>query len=196
MKCNNIIRFLALIIGVFSIIVVGTYIYYDQKISYSVIDADYINFSSLQELITDSDLIITDHPLSSQNYLTKTPEGYTDEAYTITDFQIDNIKKKSLIIDVVDGQTIKVIEPTYLYDKVIKPGKIKFSIDGYQQMKQDSKYILFLKINRTGDKFLINGIIQGKYNIDGKDNLEDSYFKNKDKFKNFKHELKSLYRIK
>lgn len=194
----NTVKKFKMPIIIFSLIiafVAAFYFYKDQQVTYSVIDADHKIYSTPEELINDSDLIVVGTPIGSENYVTKTPEGYTDKAYTITSFLIKNIKnKKNKASTLSNGDSITVLEPTYLYDRGVTPGKIKFAIEGYSQMEPGVEYILFLRSNAQGDKYVINGINQGKYNSDGKDNKEEVSLEDPQKFKEFKNYFKQKYK--
>lgn len=119
----------------------------DQRTVGSVVEVDCYIYDSAQELVDDSDLVVTGYPLTSVNHMAATPEGYTDQSHTLTDFRISTVLKASApdTKKICTGETIVVIEPTYLYERGVLPGVIRFSIDGYQQMKPGTEYILCLQ---------------------------------------------------
>lgn len=144
----------------------------------------YMGFESSDHLYEFSDLVVTGSTNESFNdriHITTTfLTGATQDFYTITDLTVDKVIKG----DVQPKATIQVGEPISYEQTLI--GKYKSTIEGYTELKQNSKYLLFLKKNDQGLYFVIGSEV-GKYNIDNTD-PSDKASKNESKQK-IKREL-------
>ena len=69
-------------------------------------------------------LIISGIPIESENHdVRDKDQGFTEEAYTITSFKVDDVFADKAKKQQKKGDIIKVAEPFYIADNGIKPGK-------------------------------------------------------------------------
>jgi hypothetical protein len=166
MKKTKIIVSIALL----GFISLGSTLWYasaDKKVSFAAIEARQVSFNTVDEMVNYSQLVVTGNPLESENFVTFDERGFTEDAYTITQFKINKVLENKTTHDYKVGDIIKVAEPTYVYDNGIKPGKTKFSYNNYQNMKKNHKYMLLLvPDDKYDDLYVISGVNEGKQNID------------------------------
>ncbi|MCY9666954.1 hypothetical protein M5X11_18785 [Paenibacillus alginolyticus] len=172
---------------------IAGYMYEDSKVTFADLDAMPVSHKSLSELEGRSKLIISGRPTASENHIIRDEEGFTKEAYTITNFEIEHVYDSKLGSQLKDGDVIRVAEPVYLLDNGIKPGKTQFAIEGYEPMEKKKRYLLVLKTDQNySDLYDIVGVNDGKYSLDSTDqkiNLGEKAGK-------FKDELINKYMIK
>lgn len=181
------------------LLVVLGYVSADRRVANSIIAVDCYIYDSAQELVEDSDLVVTGYSIASVNHVTTTPEGYTNQSYTLTDFQISTVLKASApdAKEIGTGETIAVIEPTYLYERGILPGAIRFSVDGYQQMKPGVEYILCLQVIPDQRRFKISGIVQGKHGRgQSDDDFKEQPPERSAKLDRLREEIESLFDLR
>lgn len=154
----------------------GVYYYYEQKIKYVVWDSDIKIYASVDQLIKDSDLIVIGAPTETKNHVIIV-EDMVEEAHTITNFKIDKVVSMEFSNK---SKHITIIEPYFFYNlsaaqKIVNSaGKMLISDEGYIPMDDKQRYMLFLKLHKDGDMYLINGSYQGKYNISS-DHIETNH---------------------
>lgn len=158
---------------IFIITGMGSYYYFDQKTNVVIWSADFEMYESVHELVDDSDLIVIGNPKAKKNHIVIIDDGIVEEGYTITDFKINKVVSADDIDEKAHLNDIIVVEPYYYYDDPI--GQSLISIEGYAPMRMKGKYILFLQSNREGDMYLINGVYQGKHNINAQNSERDIF---------------------
>lgn len=90
--------------------------------------------------------------------------------YTKTEVVIDRVVKGE---NLKEGKIITVIEGYQLVEnKGIVPGKSIMALDKYTPMVPNAKYLLYLAWVEERDGYWIVANDKGKFNIDGKDQLE------------------------
>jgi hypothetical protein len=186
-------------IGILFILFFTTwYLMEDQKVTYSEVHAKQFSFKTSEEMIEFSELIVLGRAMASENFVNYDKDGFTDDAYTITQFKIDSILQEDKKTNLKAGDIIKVAEPTYIVDKGISPGKIHFSINNYQNMNDTDKYLLLLVPDvKYQDLYVISGVNEGKHNIERIEaDKEKEGVPQEDKNKKFKEELMSRFNIK
>lgn len=149
----------------FFIGLVGLYLYLEQQTQVVVWGANYKVYESVDEIEKDSDLIVIGRPIDKSNHIVLREDGTVEEGYTITKFKINKVISNTTNINRNNIQDISLIEPYFIYDEII--GQKLISIEGYEPMDKQEKYILFLTLNKEGDNYFINGLSQGKHNING-----------------------------
>lgn len=198
MKKNKIIIVSIALLGFISLGSILWYTSADKKVSLSTIDAKQVSFSTVDEMINFSQLVVTGKPLESENFVTFDERGFTVDAYTITQFKINKVLENNTTHDYKAGDIIKVAEPSYVYDNGIMPGKTKFSINNYQNMDINHKYMLLLVPDvKYDDLYVISGVNEGKQNIDipGNDGEKVGVPQEEKNYK-FKEELMKKYNSK
>ena len=154
------------------------------------LSAKYLGYATVDELDADAQIIITGSPtedfLNRKHVDTRYPDGTSQDFHTLTSVQVDEIIKKPTDLKLEVGQLFPVIEPVGIIGEEVKGGgkKIKINIEGYQEMKKDKKYIIFLKSNGLGGFSVIN-MNEGKFNVDGTDpdDLGKEHTEKKEKLK-------------
>lgn len=147
------------------------YIYINLKTDFVSFDANYPIYHSAEELENDSDLIVIGSPKSMRNYVLKDEIGIVEEGYTVTDFEIDNIISQRMDENIT--KKISVLEPYFDYELslkqklVLQVGTQIIKTEEYEPMIKNNQYLLFLRYVSEEDKYVINGIFQGKYHISG-----------------------------
>jgi hypothetical protein len=177
---------------------VAGYLMADTKVVTFDVEAKQVSFESTEELIDFSELIVAGEPLKSINHVIYSKDGSTAEAYTITQFRIDEIYENDTVYNVNEGDIIKVAEPTYVIDNGIKLGKTLFSYNGYENMLKNNKYLLLLVTDVVyDDLYAISGLSEGKHNISIlSEDAEKVNVPQMSKHIMFKNELLQMYEIK
>lgn len=187
MKIKKILIIALAVIGVST----AGYLYADSQTTVAKISASAVTHQNLDELESRSDLIVTGKPIGSENHVIKDEEGFVQEGFTITKFEIDGIYANQQNRELEKGDVIKVAEPYYTVDNGIKPGKTEFIIDEYKKMDNSDRYILVLKMDLTyPDLNVIVGVNEGNYSLSNTQSLQA------DQNKGFKEELINKYNIK
>lgn len=132
----------------------------NQNLKIVSADADYPVYNSIAELEYHSDLIVEGKITGDRRLKNWESNGEVVLSANLSDFNVTQVYK-----GVNPGKTITVCEPAYL------SGDTLFTIEGYNMMKKDSKYVLFLS-KTSDDVYRIEGAHQGKYNIDNTDTEE------------------------
>lgn len=169
-----------------------------KKVSNIEIRRSYGSFyvpQDIDDLFSKSDLVVIGVPIQSISESTslvkRNTEGDVTEAISQTEFKVLHIIKGSSIKrgDVIPvGQQAAVITDLNINSKTFLQ-----VVDEYQPLVKNLRYVLFLAkgLNNSSLYFPI-GAYHGKFNIDGKDNLEDE---NKDsKFKMIKGSVIQKYK--
>jgi len=191
-------KFKKAIVATLSVLALATawYLNADRKVTDVEIAAKIVTFDNAADLENSSKLVISGVPLTSENHVIYDDQGFTQETFTITEFKINKVFANKSDTGYKEGDTIKVAEPLYTIDKGIKPGKLRFSVDGYQQMKPNKKYLLILKPDLIHpDMFVILGTNEGKHNIDGTDPNEKDFSDFKEQANLIKNEVIKKYNI-
>ncbi len=149
----------------------------DQRVEQATVYANHVMYENLEEMMNDEKIIavVTGHPVGKRNNILvgdRLPTGYT-----LTDFQIDQVIKNSSG-DELEQKQLVVREPYFINEKGIEPGKIKVSYEHYSEMKNGSKYLLFLAWHKGSNTYAVHGLYQGKVNLDGTDIEEEKYIRN------------------
>lgn len=165
-KKKYIISSITIIPIIFSI---GFIYFINQKVDYVEWDIDYPIYESLEELESDSDLIIIGEPNNIKNYVQKEDSGIVEEGYTITNFKVNHIISQNKNTEIPNE--ISVVEPYFDYELslsqkvVLQAGKQIIKNEEYIPMEIGEKYLLFLYFVEEENKYIINGIHQGTYHI-------------------------------
>lgn len=98
--------------------------------------------------------------------------GMIDRYGTVSEFKVKKVIKNETGNTIKDKETISVLENA-AYDK--KTNKL-YSVEGYQLMNENKRYILFLQPNKSTwgpyvDSYEIKGVVYGKFAF-GKDKKE------------------------
>jgi hypothetical protein len=160
----------------------------------SAASAQYIGFDAAEPLEQYADLIIVGSPvkdfLDRGHIVDRFPDGEIQSVATASDFKVEKTIKTPSDFVLPDSKVITVIEPGGLVDEGAG-GKAKIEIEGYVDIKKNSKYILFLKKNLRG-KYAVINMNLGKFNLDNTD-PNDAGKEDKEKKEKLKKEILSKY---
>lgn len=132
----------------------------------------HVGYLTLDDLDKSAELIVLASPVADfkdRNHVVK----YTNnkkvigDFYTITDLKITKVIKSPDDFSLNKAKTIQIIEPIGMIET--SKGLSKYLINGYREMKKNSKYIVFLKKNTQGTYYGVINADKGKYNIDNTD---------------------------
>lgn len=137
------------------------------------VDANEITFETPEELDAAADLIIIASPskefMDREHKTTFFDDGTIQDYYTLTEVQVEKVIKAPNDFNLPKNNAISIIEPVGIVERSI--GKRKLITNHYQELKEKSSYILFLKQNSAGQYALINNNL-GKFNLDNTDPLD------------------------
>lgn len=160
------------------------------------VHADHAKFSNADDLEKDAHLIIVGSPIkkfSDRPHVTKYFPGEKkaiEEFYTITDIIVDKVLKQPADFKLNQANTLQIVEPV---TEIGYPDKvIKLKADEYEDVKANSKYIIFLKRNSFGSYYVLGGNM-GKYNIDGTDQLDNNIAEEKELKSKLKADILTKY---
>jgi hypothetical protein len=134
-----------------------------------VVDANYVTYNSEEDLRNFADVVVigtVSTDLKEDKVVTtKNDLGRLDDFYTITPFKIQKLIKG----DVTD-KTIYINQPVAI-TKDTDNSDVKVVLDGYSELKKNSKYVLYLKKSSVGNYSIVS-VTQGKFNLDDTDKEE------------------------
>lgn len=158
------------LVGLFSI---GSYYYFKIYNSLTVITlhGSYKTVNSFEELEKTADVIVIGTPVKGEGITKHTnyQTGSLQDVYTLREFKVDQVIKKPSDLNI--SKTMTVIEPNGTIQKLT--GKYKVEIEGYKDLDQGSKYVLYLGKNINGD-YSIKYNTNGSYKLDGNDLAPDT----------------------
>ncbi|MGM0847322.1 MAG: hypothetical protein ACQEUT_20480 [Bacillota bacterium] len=131
-----------------------------QTIEVSRGSADYEVYDSLEELETDSDLIVKGQLVGEPSIQKEYQNGVHIYSVRKSEVMIEEVFKGQ----VSEGETIIVYEPGFVQ------GDILDTIEGYVPMYKSGNYLLFLS-EHPGGEFVVLGD-QGKYNLNIKEKVK------------------------
>lgn len=135
-------------------------------------------FETVSEMEGASTLIIVGKKIAEE-----TPvliEGGDYGGYTIAEFKVSKVLKNTTGDTIKEGNTVSILENAVDYTNLLGK-KVKISDNGYQLMKKESKYILFLDESGSDPGVYIpKGVTYGKVPLDtAKEDIELSKMGNK-----------------
>jgi hypothetical protein len=166
--------------------------------------AKHEDFGNLNELESSSDIIIVGKKIKGENVIEKfdITEGDPDSVkrfHTLADFKINEVLKNENNNPSINKNTIVTVVENSAYEIDALGNKKVYHIDGYGLMKENKKYVLYLrKSESTEGEYIIRGVIYGKVPLENSSteinskNTLDEGIKNaekiikaaKDKYKN------------
>jgi hypothetical protein len=162
--------FASLIVGI-PILVGAAYAYnVNSEIESVAISAKHESFSNLQELEKNADIILSATKVGAKNIVEKETEGSNKGIihlfYTLADMKIHKIYKNNTNSELDKNKIIKVLERGAIDKNVL--GKQQYiHVEGYELMKQNKKYLLFLRESLSDPgEYIIKGVYYGKIPLD------------------------------
>lgn len=174
------------------------YTSFDTKETYANInivsgDAAFRTFSSIDELEEYSELVVLVEFTGDREYYQRNDEkGRPMVKLSKSTVEV----KKVLKGDVQKKDTITVFEDAYIADDRY------ITTEGYKWMNEDGKYILFLRSQPVNDTYVINGIYQGKYDVNIKtkakeyENKKDAFLDPQSEYMGHDFELEEFNKLK
>ena len=127
---------------------------------------------------------------SSVNFLFE--DRYSSDGYTMTSIKVDHVHLNNTKIIVNKDQVIKVKEPYYTRDLILRPGKQRVLKGAYTRIKRDNRYVLVLKWNEALAGYSIVNNERGKFSADGKDIEEQRATNGNSVYEEHKEKLKEI----
>ncbi|MBQ6446227.1 MAG: hypothetical protein IJJ10_02030 [Bacillus sp. (in: Bacteria)] len=124
-------------------------------------------YSSLEELENASDIIIKGEKKSETetNVIRSEIDGEVAGGYTLSNFEITKVYKNSLNDkEIKEQNTVKISEVSF-YDEETHSA---YTINGYQNMKKNNEYLLFLSKEEDGN-FITKAVTFGKIPLNTND---------------------------
>ncbi|KHF27361.1 hypothetical protein LR68_03849 [Anoxybacillus sp. BCO1] len=118
-------------------------------------------YDYLEEMENDSEVILIGTKKSGESHFDKDGDMVTG-FYTISDVEIKKVFKNEKGYKLDRGNVIKVME-NGAFDKETNT---MYGSAGYQLMKNDKSYLLFLRKSTTHDEYTIKGVYYGKVPLD------------------------------
>ncbi|MFB7157313.1 hypothetical protein [Lysinibacillus sp. NPDC056232] len=161
------------------------------------IHARYVEYDTADKLHQDADIVLVASPIDDfanrEHHSTEFEDGTLQDFYTLTNLNVERIIKQPEGINI--GSQMQVIEPVSIITEADKQ-QTKVAADGYREMKQGKRYIVFLKNNGMGDYSVIN-MNNGKFNLDGGDAQDVPTDANEKAFKErLKKDIQSNFSVK
>ncbi|MBW7651157.1 membrane lipoprotein lipid attachment site-containing protein [Anoxybacillus sp. ST4] len=118
-------------------------------------------YNYLEEMENDSEVILIGTKKNGESYFDKDGDMVTG-FYTISDVEIKKVFKNEKGYTLNKGNIIKVME-NGAFDK---KANTMYGSAGYQLMKDNKSYLLFLRKSTTHDEYTIKGVYYGKVPLD------------------------------
>ena len=167
---------------------VGVYIFADQNIveTQNLHGGMMASYDNYEERLNGSDLVViaelVDEP---KNVLTPYGGGYPD-GHHVSKIKIAHAIKGN---DELDQKIIDIREPYYRMQKGLSPGKYEVFYGDFTKMEQGNKYLLFLGWTEKWGQYSIASAHEGKFNLDGKDKVEQKMIQGNDKLQKLKKDI-------
>ncbi|WP_051286778.1 hypothetical protein [Paenibacillus taiwanensis] len=158
--------------------------------------ASYISHDTAIELTNSAELILIGTPIHEFKDREHVVKNYTSGAiqdfYTVTDIKVEKILKGEWDLN----SPLPVIEPVAYIQRI--DGQRKITTDHYIEMKKDTKYLVTLAKNTSGNYSIINmqnGVFN--LNVEGESLSErkNTSDKNSSKHEKIRHDLINMFSI-
>lgn len=140
-----------------------------NKLKTVEVKANYVTYDNEQKLYDFADIIaigsVSTDLKDDKVVTTKNDMGHLDDFYTVTAFNIQKLIKGD-----IKDKTIYINQPVAI-TKDTDNSNIKVELEGYSELKKNSKYVLYLKKSSNGNYSIIS-VTQGKINLDDTDSDE------------------------
>lgn len=155
-----------------------------------------LTYANLAHLERKSALILTGKVVQqeTQEFIGGENDNHVRDAITKSTVEILTIHKADTINQYRAGDRITVYEPAGIADTGLKD--TYFSTDGYQLMRRDSSYILFLSVGVKEGEWIINSY-QGKFTTDQNSDTDTEFLweQEKQKYEQLRKEVITQYKI-
>lgn len=89
----------------------------------------------------------------------------------------------------IKQKVIDIREPYYTIEKGVLPGKYEVFYGDYTKMEKGNKYLLFLSWVEEWGQYGISSAHEGKFNLDGKDKVEQKVVQGNKKLQKLKKDI-------
>ncbi|MEK3993242.1 MULTISPECIES: hypothetical protein [unclassified Psychrobacillus] len=121
-----------------------------------ILDAKMDEFPDLNTVESQTDIIVIGKKVKQEEPTIKySQEGRIDIAYTLSNFSIEKVISGN---SVTPGTEITILENEAYNEKE----DVTYNIAGYELMKTDNEYLLFLRQSETDPYYLVTGVNYGK----------------------------------
>jgi hypothetical protein len=146
-------------------------------------DANLIIYDHADDIMKDASLVVEATATSHSKQVDLNHEYH--DSYTLTEVTVDKVIKDAKS-EAATGKPFTVIEPIFIVDNGVAPGKTVMSMGEYTKLVPGAKYILFLNGSDQQNAYWIHASYQGKINPDGKDQRKKDLYLRHANFKKLK----------
>lgn len=137
----------------------------DKEVVHKIADAKPVWYNTVDKMEAASDLIIVATKISEVDPYVEKNEGGIVIGYTLSDFKVKESIKTDEFTE--NGSVITVLENEF----IDKENNTIYHIGGYQKMKENNEYLLFLKKSEDEDYYFPLANNLGTIPISMKENL-------------------------
>ncbi|TNJ64828.1 hypothetical protein FE784_18450 [Paenibacillus hemerocallicola] len=171
----------------------------DKKVTVKPVHAStwQIQHKNLEELESARDVgLIIEGTVTNNTNPRKIESQNSPVKYTamLTEIKIDKIiKSDGKVVD--QSKPLLILEPTYIEDNGLMPGKTEYPMFNYYKASPGNKYIFYLSWDEKQQAYWVYAGSQGRYNIDGKDQREKEIETTQENYRNLKISVLEKYRL-
>jgi len=186
LKRRSVIIGFTLILG----LLVGIYIFADNNIveRSSPYFGMMATYESYEEHRDASNLVVIGE-LAGVPKNVLTPFGSANQypdGHHLSKIKISEVLKGN---EELNGKVIDVREPYYTVEKGILPGVVENYYGDYTKIEKGYKYLLFLSWEEDWGQYGVSSAHEGKFNIDGKDKVEQEIAQINEKVKKLREDI-------
>ncbi|KOP64811.1 hypothetical protein AMS62_05770 [Bacillus sp. FJAT-18019] len=148
------------------------------------ISANHAIFANYEEALSASQVVAEVTVTEKLENVIIDGEG-PSRGYTLTEVQVNKVFENKIGAEI--GQTINVLEPTYIAES--EEGPIRFNYEDYKKMESGLKYVVFLVWNEERQGYWINALEQGKFSVDNLDKAEMSLLSENSQYTELKKDV-------
>lgn len=173
-------------------LIIGIYIIADQHIveTKNLHGGMMTFYDNYEERLKGSDLVvIAELAEDPKNVLTPYGDGYPDgypDGHHVSKINVFHTIKNE---EDFNQKELVIREPYYILDKGISPGKDEIFYGDYTKMGKENKYLLFLSWDEEWGQYGIASAHEGKFNLDGKDEVEQKTIQENVKLQNLRADI-------
>jgi hypothetical protein len=128
-------------------------------------NASYITYNTEKEMNDSADIILYGSPIDKfedrKHVNTYINNGKLSDFYTITKFKVKKVLKNSSSLSINNSDLFDIIEPISIVQEF--DGKKILTMESYEAMVENNRYIVYIKSNNMGGYSVIN-MSNGKFN--------------------------------
>ncbi|UFJ41002.1 hypothetical protein LOK74_00090 [Brevibacillus humidisoli] len=149
-------------------------------------------YDELVKLEEDANAIIIGTALEQkENYIKRDEDGLIEDFATKRTIKVEQVFKNETGENLSEGDDIVVYEPAVIYENK-KGEKVLRTIEGYQLMEDNKKYVLFLRKDKAFPMFVPKSVIFGVYPL--QDDTTNSLLEEFEPYKNMHKQVIEKYK--